>query len=51
MISADGLDIFAEQIKGNGEKKENINYRNCARDAHQSLMATNEDEGHVVHCS
>ena len=41
MISADGLDIFAEQIKGNGGKRKKILVTETVlRDAHQSLMAT-----------
>ena len=41
MISADGFDIFAEQIKGNGGKRKKILVTETVlRDAHQSLMAT-----------
>ncbi|HQE50509.1 MAG TPA: pyruvate carboxylase subunit B, partial [Fervidobacterium sp.] len=41
MISANGFDIFAEQIKGErGKRKKVLVTETVLRDAHQSLMAT-----------
>jgi len=41
MISANGFDIFAEQIKGEGGKRKKVLVTETVlRDAHQSLMAT-----------